>query len=53
MSIYYPPDPELGELFAAAESELQAVAAKYGFDLRLVDDSKGTWFFYPEAGADE
>lgn len=45
---YYPPDPELGNLFKSAEEELKAVADKYGFDLRLVDDNKGTWYFYPE-----
>jgi hypothetical protein len=46
--LYPPPDPVLGKLFAAAEAELQAVAKSHGFDLRLVDDGKGTWFFYPE-----
>jgi hypothetical protein len=46
--LYTPPDPEQGKLFAAAEAELQAVAENHGFDLRLVDDGKGTWFFYPE-----
>lgn len=45
---YYPPDPEHGKVFSAAERELQQVAEKYGFELRLVDDGKGTWFFYPE-----
>ncbi len=45
---YTSPDPELGKLFAAAEAQLQAVATSHGFSLRLVDDGKGTWFFYPE-----
>jgi hypothetical protein len=46
--IYTSLDPELGKLFAAAEAQLQAVATSHGFSLRLVDDGKGTWFFYPE-----
>jgi hypothetical protein len=46
--IYTSPDPELGKLFAAAEAQLQAVATSHGFSLGLVDDGKGTWFFYPE-----
>ena len=34
--------------FKKAEKELKQVAEKYGFSLRLIDDSKGTWYFYPE-----
>jgi hypothetical protein len=45
---YYEADPGLGQQFRAAEEDLCAVAAKHGFSLKLVDDGKGTWFFYPE-----
>lgn len=49
MSKYYiPPNKEQGELFKQAESEFKEIAEKYGFHIRLIDDCKGTWYFYPE-----
>jgi len=41
-------DPQLEKLFRSAEQELRATARKYGFNIRLIDDMKGTWYFYPE-----
>jgi hypothetical protein len=41
-------DETLGKIFQTAEYELNTVALKYGFSLRLVDDSRGTWIFYPQ-----
>ena len=46
--MYLEPDEDLGKAFKKAEKELKQVAEKYGFSLRLIDDSKGTWYFYPE-----
>lgn len=40
-------DRELEPIFRGAEKDLQVVAKKHGFDLHLIDDSKGTWYFYP------
>lgn len=45
---YTAPNKEKGEFFEKAEAELREVAAKHGFSLRLVDDCRGTWYFYPE-----
>jgi len=44
---YTLPNPVKGEQFASALPELQAVAQKHGFQLTLVDDSKGTWYYHP------
>jgi len=41
------PDELLGKLFKKAEKELNIIAEKYNFTLRLIDDSKGTWYFFP------
>lgn len=52
MSEYYTaPDEAQGSLFRKAEDEMKAVAEKHGFRIRLVDDCKGTWYFYPEVDA--
>lgn len=45
-------DTELGELFAKAEAELNDVANKYGFTVRLVESINGTWYFFPEVSAE-
>lgn len=38
---------ELQKLEAATQ-ELKAVAERYGFDLRLIKDRLGTWYYHPE-----
>ena len=49
---YVKPDPEQEDLFKGALKELRDVAEKHGFYLKLIDDSKGTWYFYPEVDED-
>lgn len=53
MSLYTKPDEAMGELFEKAQGELQEVAKKHGFHIRLVDDCKGAWYFYPEIDIDK
>ena len=43
---------EMKKLFEQAEPELREVAKKHGFSLRLIDDIKGTLYFYPEVDKD-
>jgi hypothetical protein len=49
---YIEADKAQGELFKKAEEEMKSVAKKYGFHIRLIDNSKGTWYFYPEVDHD-
>lgn len=42
----------LESVFRKAEKELNEVAKKYDFSLRLVDDRWGTWYFFPQVEDD-
>lgn len=46
------PDKILGDHFKKAEKELNEIAKKYNFTLRLVDSIQGTWYFFPEVEED-
>ena len=46
------PDHALGDFFKKAEKDLNEVAKKHGFTVRLVDATNGTWYFFPEVEED-
>lgn len=52
MEKYVQPDERLEKLFRQAEPEIQTVAEKYGFSIRLIDNCKGALYFYPEVNND-